>query len=178
MPNPGKLITFNGETMIMSAWAKKLGINPVTLRARLNRYGMSLERALTSKSLALTPSGDWYKAFGNGKRVHIAIAEEALGKPLPPKVEVHHVDENKMNNDPSNLVICQDHSYHALLHYRARALSESGNANNLRCVYCKKWDSPISMKKRGKSRVQSHHPKCHADYHAALRRKKATNQQD
>lgn len=167
-----KEITFNGETLCITEWARRLGLNRVTLQARITRYGMPLEKALSSASLALKSSGGWYKVARNtGPRryEHQRVAEKALGKPLPPKAEVHHVDENKRNNDPINLVICPDHSYHSLLHSRAKALEQSGNANNLRCVYCKKWDPPELMKKRGKSEVQSHHPKCHAEYHVALR---------
>ncbi|ATF86912.1 hypothetical protein CO712_18940 [Burkholderia gladioli pv. gladioli] len=173
MPNPGKPIAFNGEVMTASAWARKFGINPITLRARLNRYGMDIERALSSEKLYPKPESGWYPIAHEGGRdyEHRRIAEAALGKALPPKAEVHHVDENRLNNDPGNLVICPDHAYHALLHLRTRALRESGNANNRRCVYCKKWDSLEMLtitKQNG-----AHHPKCHADYHAALRRKKS-----
>ena len=51
-------------------------------------------------------------------REHIVIAEKVLGKPLPPKAEIHHVDSNCSNNKNSNLVICENHSYHFLLHKR------------------------------------------------------------
>jgi len=53
---------------------------------------------------------------------HILIAEKALGKPLPPKARVHHVDCNERNNEKRNLVICENHSYHQLLHLRTEAL--------------------------------------------------------
>lgn len=33
MPNPGKPITFNGETMTVAAWARRLGIKRVKCHA-------------------------------------------------------------------------------------------------------------------------------------------------
>jgi hypothetical protein len=60
---------------------------------------------------------------------HVHIAERALGKELPKGAEVHHVDGNGRNNANRNLVICQDASYHRLLHRRAKALRELGDAN-------------------------------------------------
>lgn len=71
---------------------------------------------------------------------HIAIAEAALGKSLRSSAPVHHVDGNKLNNDPSNLVICNDVKYHNLLHYRQRALDATGDANAVYCRYCKTWE--------------------------------------
>lgn len=66
---------------------------------------------------------------GGYVREHIVIAETALGKPLPPKAQVHHVDEKRDNNENTNLVICQDRAYHALLHTRAKILRAGGNPN-------------------------------------------------
>lgn len=80
------------------------------------------------------------KAAGTGsrKRLHVAIAEKALGKPLPLGAEVHHVDEVKSHNWNSNLVICQSHAYHSLLHLRARILKAGGDPNTQRiCSHCK-----------------------------------------
>ena len=42
------LLTYNGETKTLSQWAKELGIKGVTLSARINIYGWSIERALTT----------------------------------------------------------------------------------------------------------------------------------
>src|SRR5258708_6599812 len=60
---------------------------------------------------------------------HELIAEQVLGHPLPKKAEIHHVDNNGLNNEHSNLVICQDHAYHMLLHARTRIVKAGGNPN-------------------------------------------------
>jgi hypothetical protein len=75
-------------------------------------------------------------------REHILIAEKALGKYLPNKSEVHHYGEK---TDNSKLVICEDKAYHMLLHRRKRAYDACGNANFIKCVYCKQWDDPQNM---------------------------------
>lgn len=49
---------------------------------------------------------------------HVLVAEKALGKRLPAGAVVHHVNHNKTDNRPENLVICPDHAYHRLLHVR------------------------------------------------------------
>lgn len=168
-----KEITFNGETLCITEWARRLGLNRVTLQARITRYGMPLEKALSSASLALKSSGGWYKVARNtGPRryEHQRVAEKALGKPLPPKAEVHHVDENKRNNDPSNLVICPDHAYHSFLHQRAAAFDAFGDASARKCVYCGQWDSVSNL--RINKQNSARHLKCHAKYHAALRQRK------
>jgi hypothetical protein len=69
---------------------------------------------------------------------HILIAEKALGKFLPEGSEVHHVDEKRSNNASNNLVICQDHAYHHLLHTRMRILEAGGHPDLHRiCCGCK-----------------------------------------
>ena len=76
---------------------------------------------------------------------HILIAEKALGRCLPVGTEVHHVDENTSRNVNNNLVICQDHAYHHLLHQRTRSYRASGDPNARKCRYCKQYDLPERM---------------------------------
>jgi hypothetical protein len=70
----------------------------------------------------------------------VLVAEKAMGKFLPLKAVVHHADNHRGNNNPSNLVVCENNGYHLFLHARARAFYKSGNAKNRRCKYCKEYD--------------------------------------
>jgi len=102
---------------------------------------------------------------------HVLIAERALGHPLPPKAEVHHVDEDRTNNSPTNLVICEDHAYHFLLHRRARALAACGNANALRCGYCHSYanQGDITPIRKDGNVIGGYHRSCHAKYETRRR---------
>jgi len=69
-------------------------------------------------------------------KLHRLRAEKALGKPLPPKAEVHHADGSIADDAP--LVICESHAYHFLLHQRMRVVRAGGNPNTDKiCSYCK-----------------------------------------
>ena len=74
---------------------------------------------------------------------HVVIAVAALGHPLPDGAEIHHANEIKDDNRPSNLVICQDSAYHNFLHRRTRAYLATGNANSRKCHHCKIWMLPF-----------------------------------
>jgi hypothetical protein len=76
---------------------------------------------------------------------HVLVAERALGKQLPQQAVVHHRNGDRSDNVPDNLVICEDQAYHLLLHRRLRAYRACGHADWLKCVYCKKWDTPGNL---------------------------------
>lgn len=77
-----RFFTYNGTTMTVAAWAKKLGIHPTTLAARLRRYGQEdidkvvakqgLNKRLISYQGQTQSLVDWAKAIG--------ISREALSQ--------------------------------------------------------------------------------------------------
>lgn len=67
-----------------------------------------------------------YVSLSSGEREHVAVAERALGRPLPAGAIVHHVDHDRSNNANTNLVICHDQAYHQLLHALERVLRAGG----------------------------------------------------
>ena len=89
---------------------------------------------------------------------HIIITEKALGKPLPPKVQVHH---HGAKDDNTQIVICQNQAYHTLLHVRMRALKTCGHASWRKCKYCKQYDRPEKLTFSG---THCYHSKCHNKY--------------
>ena len=70
---------------------------------------------------------------------HILVAEAALGHFLPQKAELHHRNGDHADNRPANLLICHNHSYHMLLHWRVRAYRATGDPTLRRCAYCHAW---------------------------------------
>lgn len=52
-----------------------------------------------------------------GRHTHRIVAEQMLGRPLKKGEIVHHIDGNKRNNDPSNLVVMTQ-SEHCRLHFK------------------------------------------------------------
>jgi hypothetical protein len=99
---------------------------------------------------------------------HIVIAERALGRPLPTGVQVHHVDYDRSNNAPGNLVICPSAAYHKLLHVRTDALNACGHPDWRKCKVCHRYDaleSLVALKDGG-----HYHRQCNTEYY---RRKRA-----
>lgn len=58
-----------------------------------------------------------------GRHEHRVVAESILGRPLSPGEVVHHEDENKQNNDPSNLIVFPGQADHARHHKLGHCLT-------------------------------------------------------
>lgn len=94
---------------------------------------------------------------------HVFVATEALGRPLPDKACIHHINENRADNRSENLIICEDHAYHLLLHKRQRAFRACNNPDWKRCKFCKQWDSPANLY-IPPSGWSAFHRRCSAEY--------------
>ena len=83
---------------------------------------------------------------------------------IPAGAEVHH-------HTIEQLVVCQNHSYHMLLHQRQQAFNSCGHANWRKCVYCKQYDSPDNLYIYAKGNPVFHMG-CHLEYERLRRIKK------
>ena len=119
--------------------------------------------------------GVYVPGYGNTRRVHILMAEKVLGRRFKHGEQVHHVNEDTLDPSPGNLVICPDAAYHKLLHRRTAALAACGNANWLKCCFCKKHDEPahIFTKMRvinGKNWAMFYHKACRTAHRTSQRK--------
>lgn len=137
------------------------------------RGGKSTSNGYLRVSMPEHPRADKAGYIGE----HILIAEKALGKYLPNGAEVHHIDENKLNNRNNNLVICQDRAYHMLLHQRMRALKACGNPNWRHCRRCKKYDDIKNLIERPNGKTKTNkdgsvfvHLECDREYNMKMSR--------
>lgn len=73
---------------------------------------------------------------------HVLIVEKKLGRLLKPEEVVHHVDEDKFNNDPDNLIVFKTKADHAAFHKGCEAILEGdaywcpGKRSSLQCPIC------------------------------------------
>lgn len=78
------------------------------------------------------------------KRSHLVV-EKILGKYLPKGVAIHHVDGDRSNDSPKNLIVCENDSFHKTLERRTRAFQACGHADWEKCYFCKEYDDPKNL---------------------------------
>ncbi|MDE7243549.1 MAG: HNH endonuclease [Oscillospiraceae bacterium] len=84
----------------------------------------SREKASASRKKIVRSAGkDAYKRH-LGKRIHREVAEKMIGRPLQPGEVVHHINGDKHDNRPENLMIFASQQEHVA--YHAAHPDESG----------------------------------------------------
>lgn len=66
------------------------------------------------KKLRPCPKDNYHRLFG--EREHRVVMEKKLGRPLKPGEVVHHIDGDKHNNAPENLMVFASQTEHATWH--------------------------------------------------------------
>jgi hypothetical protein len=91
------------------------------------------------------------------------IVEKILGKILPAKAVLHHVNGDRLDNRNCNLIICESQNYHNLLHQRERALKYFGSVNARKCTVCHQYDKLENLHTNNKNH-SAFHRKCKNEY--------------
>lgn len=82
----------------------------------MNRPGGVLAaRIKRGRQLRGTGEGKTYRKW-LGRHEHRHVAEAKIGRPLRAGEVVHHLDGNKLNNTPSNLVVLSSQAEHCKAH--------------------------------------------------------------
>jgi hypothetical protein len=90
------------------------------------------ETQMNNRSFVRRPNHPNSDALGRIRK-HRLQAAEALGKSLPVNAVVHH-------HPDGTLIICENQSYHRLLHVRLQAYEATGDPNKRKCRYCGSFD--------------------------------------
>ena len=73
--------------------------------------GRKILEKLYREKCYIDPKTGYYRFKNSGIYVHRWIMQRMLGRRLRPDEEVHHLNENKLDNHPSNLILL-DHDEH------------------------------------------------------------------
>lgn len=109
------------HTDFLGPVSKKLGRRISVLSSRLNKLGLTLRNASRIKNMLRGVKT--YRQGGKRKFVHRGVVEHILGRPLSRDEIVHHIDLDKLNNNPHNLLLCKNKSFHRKVHLQLESIA-------------------------------------------------------
>lgn len=69
---------------------------------------------------------------------HVWVMSRMIAAPVPEGMQVHHMDGDKLNNSPSNLMLC-DQAQHSRMHMYMASFAACGNPDWRICRFCGKY---------------------------------------
>jgi len=92
---------------------------------------------------------------------HCVNMMNAIGRVLTSCEQVHHIDEDRSNDDMDNLMLFPNQSTHKLFHRRLDAYKAIGNPDARKCKHCKEWDIESNLMIKGN---EAKHRDCYNKY--------------
>ena len=122
----GCLAAFSNKSKNPEGYAKlkdytNISAHMSELNVEMNPDRMTPEVRAKLRACRMTEGNGRTYAKVYGKKEHRVVAEKVIGRPLLPNEVVHHIDCNRRNNDPNNLMVLTA-SEHASIHGRMRGL--------------------------------------------------------
>ena len=98
---------------------------------------------------------------------HILVLEKSLGRPILPTEATHHIDGNRSNNVPGNLILFKTNKMHLAFHRRLKAFEVSGHWDWRQCEICHHFDdteklSSCKAKSQSWTKTRFYHQACNA----------------
>ena len=88
-------------------------------------WSQEQKEAVRERELQNKPSkGKAYKKF-HGRHEHRVNAEKKLGRKLKPGEVVHHIDGDKQNNEPENIMVFKNQIEHAKYHKQQEVMQNA-----------------------------------------------------
>lgn len=88
-----------------------------------DRMRYETREKVRASSLGRGKGKSYEKTFG--RHTHRVVAEQKLGRPLELGEVVHHIDGNRRNNHPDNLMVFVNQEEHARWHSKTRNISDA-----------------------------------------------------
>lgn len=108
-------------------WQKKHQ-KEINKNNRMNQKGgWKLEERIKLRETQLERCKCKNKAYKKylGRHIHRVIAEMILGRKLKKGEIVHHIDGNKLNNSPKNLMVLKSQAEHCKLHFTKKGVKKN-----------------------------------------------------